>query len=108
MVRRHGTVGSANMFGVISKWRFERLGLERRTATGILAMALVAAVGCNGPARQGSAPQLESGSVSVVQPGAPGTPSRRLPASTSGVAPLRSQADIEFMQGMITHHSQAV
>jgi uncharacterized protein (DUF305 family) len=52
--------------------------------------------------------QSPSGSVSVVQPGAPGTPSRRLPASTSGVAPHPSRADIEFMQGMIMHHSQAV
>jgi uncharacterized protein (DUF305 family) len=49
-----------------------------------------------------------SGTVSVVQPGAPGTPSKRLPPSTSGVAPQRSQADIAFMQGMIMHHAQAV
>src|SRR5713226_5804159 len=46
--------------------------------------------------------------ASVVQPGAPGTPSKRLPPSTSAVAPPRSQADIEFMQGMIMHHAQAV
>ncbi len=44
----------------------------------------------------------------MVQPGAPGTPSRRLPPSTPAVVPQRSQADIEFMQGMIMHHSQAV
>ena len=54
------------------------------------------------------AQQTASGSVSVVQPGAPGTPSRRLPPSTSAVTPQRSQADIEFMQGMIMHHAQAV
>jgi uncharacterized protein (DUF305 family) len=60
------------------------------------------------PACQGYAQQPGSGSVSVVQPGAPGTPSKRLPATTSPVAPPRSQADIEFMQGMIMHHSQAV
>jgi uncharacterized protein (DUF305 family) len=35
-------------------------------------------------------------------------PSKRLPASTTGQAPQRSQADVEFMQGMIMHHSQAV
>jgi uncharacterized protein (DUF305 family) len=44
----------------------------------------------------------------VVQPGAPGKPSRTLPLSTKGTLPPRSQADVEFMQGMIMHHSQAV
>jgi hypothetical protein len=51
--------------------------------------------------------QSPSGSVSVVQPGAPGTPSRRLPASTSGVAPHPSRADIEFMQGMMLNKAIA-
>jgi uncharacterized protein (DUF305 family) len=44
----------------------------------------------------------------VVQPGAPGKPSRTLPPSTKATLPPRSQADVEFMQGMIMHHSQAV
>jgi uncharacterized protein (DUF305 family) len=44
----------------------------------------------------------------VVQPGAPGKPSRTLPPSTRATLPPRSQADVEFMQGMIMHHSQAV
>lgn len=44
----------------------------------------------------------------VVQPGAPGTPSRTLPASTKGMLPPLSLADVEFMQGMIIHHAQAV
>ncbi len=44
----------------------------------------------------------------VVQPGAPGKPSRTLPPSTRATLPTRSQADVEFMQGMIMHHSQAV
>jgi uncharacterized protein (DUF305 family) len=44
----------------------------------------------------------------VVQPGAPGTPSKTLPSSTKGTLPPRSPADVEFMQGMIMHHSQAV
>src|ERR1700688_813781 len=44
----------------------------------------------------------------VVQPGAPGKPSKTLPPSTKGAAPPLSQADVEFMQGMIMHHSQAV
>jgi uncharacterized protein (DUF305 family) len=44
----------------------------------------------------------------VVQPGAPGQPSTTLPPSTRATLPPRSQADVEFMQGMIMHHAQAV
>ncbi len=48
------------------------------------------------------------GAPVVVQPGAPGQPTRMLPASTRGTLPPRSQKDVEFMQGMIMHHAQAV
>jgi uncharacterized protein (DUF305 family) len=44
----------------------------------------------------------------VVQPGAPGKPSRKLPPSTTAKLPPQSQKDVEFMQGMIMHHAQAV
>ncbi len=44
----------------------------------------------------------------VVQPGAPGQPTRTLPPSTRATLPPRSPADIRFMQGMIMHHAQAV
>ena len=44
----------------------------------------------------------------VVQPGAPGQPTRVLPSSTRATLPLHSQKDTEFMQGMIMHHAQAV
>jgi uncharacterized protein (DUF305 family) len=44
----------------------------------------------------------------VIQPGAPGKPSKTLPPSTKASLPPQSQADAEFMQGMIMHHSQAV
>lgn len=44
----------------------------------------------------------------VVQPGAPGKPTRTLPASTRGQLPPSSPADVQFMQGMIMHHAQAV
>ena len=44
----------------------------------------------------------------IVQPGAPGQPSRILPPSTKAVLPPRSPKDVEFMQGMIMHHAQAV
>ena len=54
------------------------------------------------------AQQPTSNSVSVVQPGAPGTPSKKLPPATSAVMLPASSADVEFMQGMIMHHAQAV
>jgi len=52
--------------------------------------------------------QTNSSEPIVVQPGAPGRPSRRLPPSTAAKLPPRSQAEVEFMQGMIMHHAQAV
>jgi uncharacterized protein (DUF305 family) len=44
----------------------------------------------------------------VVQPGAPGQSSKILPSSTRAKLPPTSLKDIEFMQGMIHHHAQAV
>lgn len=44
----------------------------------------------------------------VVQPGAPGQVTRILPSNTRAVLPPVSKKDIEFMQGMIMHHEQAV
>jgi uncharacterized protein (DUF305 family) len=47
-------------------------------------------------------------SAVVVQPGAPGQASKLLPATTRAKLPPRSPKDVEFMQGMIMHHAQAV
>jgi uncharacterized protein (DUF305 family) len=44
----------------------------------------------------------------VVEPGAPGQPTKALPADTKPTLPPVGRADVEFMQGMIMHHSQAV
>jgi uncharacterized protein (DUF305 family) len=44
----------------------------------------------------------------VVQPGAPGQPTQKLPSSTRAKLPPLSAKDVEFMQGMIMHHGQAV
>ena len=43
----------------------------------------------------------------TVQPGAPGEPSRTV-AATPAPPPGHTQADVEFMQGMIGHHAQAL
>jgi uncharacterized protein (DUF305 family) len=44
----------------------------------------------------------------VVQPGAPGQPTKTLPPTTKATLPPPSPADVKFMQGMIMHHAQAV
>ena len=44
----------------------------------------------------------------VVQPGAPGQPTQKLPSTTRAKLPPLSAKDVEFMQGMIMHHAQAV
>jgi uncharacterized protein (DUF305 family) len=54
------------------------------------------------------AQQAEPASPVVVQPGAPGQPTKSLPASTRATLPPHSAKDVEFMQGMIMHHAQAV
>lgn len=44
----------------------------------------------------------------VVQPGAAGQSTKTLPSSTRATLPPYSPKDVEFMQGMIMHHAQAV
>src|SRR5215212_2950514 len=55
-----------------------------------------------------AAQQAGSPTPVVVQPGAPGQPTRTLPPSTRATSPPHSLADVQFMQGMIMHHAQAV
>jgi uncharacterized protein (DUF305 family) len=54
------------------------------------------------------AQQTEPAAPVVVQPGAPGKPTRVLPPTMKGTLPPVSPADVQFMQGMIMHHAQAV
>ncbi|HKZ79699.1 MAG TPA: DUF305 domain-containing protein [Pyrinomonadaceae bacterium] len=54
------------------------------------------------------AQEADTATPVVVQPGAPGQPTRTLPPSTRATLPTRSPADVQFMQGMITHHAQAI
>lgn len=54
------------------------------------------------------AQQAEPAKPVIVQPGAPGQPTRTLPPTTRATLPPTSRADVQFMQGMIMHHAQAV
>jgi uncharacterized protein (DUF305 family) len=47
-------------------------------------------------------------SAPIVQPGAPGEPSRVVDAPAARQGPSFTAADVAFMQGMIHHHAQAV
>ena len=54
-------------------------------------------------------PSAPSTASAIVQPGAPGQPSKMLTEETVRIPPKAPfPADVEFMQGMIMHHSQAV
>lgn len=55
-----------------------------------------------------SAQSPEPATPVVVQPGAPGQPTKSLPSTTRAKLPPNSAKDVEFMQGMIMHHAQAV
>src|SRR5215212_5094577 len=55
-----------------------------------------------------SAQQAGPASPVIVQPGAPGQPTKTLPRSTTATLPPYSPGDVQFMQHMITHHAQAV
>jgi uncharacterized protein (DUF305 family) len=74
--------------------------------TGVLRLVvLLAAAELLAP---GARAQQGNSAPVIVQPGAPGKPSRILPATTTATLPTWSPADVKFMQGMIMHHSQAV
>src|SRR5579862_1465650 len=79
---------------------FGRLPVRASLAAGVLIVFFFSP--------DGRAQQTEPAKPVVVQPGAPGAPSKTLPPSTRGTLPALSAADVEFMQGMILHHAQAV
>jgi uncharacterized protein (DUF305 family) len=102
------------MPGPMENLWFDSIGRGRKPQTVAITLAafcgwLSTVVLCTLPAAAVQAQQSPSSSApALVQPGAPGTPSKQLPPSTTPPAPQRSQADVEFMQGMIMHHGQAV
>jgi uncharacterized protein (DUF305 family) len=89
--------------------RFARKGVALLGALFVLTAIMVASAIAGLFPLDARAQQAHSSeSPVVVQPGAPGKPSKTLPPSTRATLPPPSQADVEFMQGMIMHHSQAV
>jgi uncharacterized protein (DUF305 family) len=99
------------MFSDVPNWWLYRCLRKRRLhytrARAAFFSLLLATLG---PTDFWSAARAQTAPVApvVVQPGAPGKPSKRLPPSVTAKLPPRSQAEAEFMQGMIMHHSQAV
>ena len=101
------------MFSYALKWGLYRFRRKRRLRSARESVAqcgilLAASVSASFFCSRTWAQQTDQAKPVVVQPGAPGKPSRTLPPSTRASLPPRSQADVEFMQGMIMHHSQAV
>ena len=78
-----------------------------RIVTSLIEPSVIGAVALLGVLTLPASAQQASPPV-VVQPGAPGQPSKTLPPSTRPSVPKLSPADVAFMQGMIMHHSQAV
>src|SRR6266404_6186548 len=76
--------------------------------SGLMAASLAGLVSLPVGAKQAEQQEAAQGTPVVVQPGAPGQPTRTLPPSTRAKLPPRSPVDVEFMQGMIMHHAQAV
>jgi uncharacterized protein (DUF305 family) len=75
------------------------------------ALASAAAVllgGCDGSSDESE--RSREADVGIVQPGAPGEPSRTLSQEEAEQieSPPHTRADVDFMQGMIHHHAQAL
>ena len=82
------------------------LQLSEQFSPPFLIRLVVCALACLWP--HALSAQADTKSPVVVQPGAPGQPTRTLPSTTRATLPPSSPADVKFMQGMIMHHAQAV
>src|ERR1700747_2926979 len=102
------------MPGYTPKLKFYRFWRKRnpksaKETVALLGILIAASVPAGSFCLHASAQQAHPAETPVVvQPGAPGKPSKTLPSSTRATLLQPSQADVEFMQGMIMHHSQAV
>jgi uncharacterized protein (DUF305 family) len=87
----------------------QKRGLRSAEGIAVLRAALFAVMVSTGffPSLAGGQ-QSDGAKPAVVQPGAPGKPSKTLAPTTKGTLPPKSPADVEFMHGMIMHHAQAV
>jgi uncharacterized protein (DUF305 family) len=78
-----------------------------------IAFAFTAAVllaACSGDSDDQQSGDSQDQQVNIVQPGAPGEPSRPLSQEEAEQIepPPHTEADVDFMQGMIHHHAQAL
>lgn len=85
-----------------------RIPIGFSSVTCALALAFAVA-GCGGGSG-GERKSDEEADVTIVQPGAPGQPSRQLTAAEAQKLEQtkHTDADVRFMRGMIHHHAQAL
>jgi uncharacterized protein (DUF305 family) len=106
------SLSALKMFSHAPKWELYRFRPKRklhsRRGSALLCGMLFAVSASGGFFSSTGHAQQDPAKPVVVQPGAPGKPSRTLPPSTRATLPPRSQADVDFMQGMVMHHWQAV
>ena len=99
------SVRTSKMSGDPPKLNAHRFRRKVHSASGLAVLGSIL-LAASAPTGFSAAQQTDAATAPVVvQPGAPGKPSKTLPPSTKGTLPPRSQADVEFMQGMIMHHS---
>ena len=100
------------MPGYTPKLGFHRSRRDRkpaRKAVALIQTLIAASIFVSSSSIPARGQQIHSSDTPVVvQPGAPGKPSKTLPSSTRATLLQPSQADVEFMQGMIMHHAQAI
>ena len=70
--------------------------------------AVLAGCGGSGNDEAGTATPEPVATVNVVQPGAPGEPSKKVDPSKTPEAAQATDADADFMRKMIHHHNQAL
>src|SRR4051812_44227116 len=85
---------------------YSHLSLVRNSSYGLAAMLIALVAGCGGSDRPQPAPPPPT--QRVIQPGAPGEPSRAIVATPTARGLNAKHVDAEFMMGMIHHHQQAV